>query len=133
MTEALHFLTIAEAARRLEAKTLSPVALVEALLDRIEALDAFVTLMAEQALEAARRAEAEIVAGHYAPPTPAGTLDVASQDFIAGLAARAGLTLDESQLAFLYQAAPDAFAMADRLRQPIPWSDEPANTFRFPA
>ena len=43
----------------------------------------------------------------------------------------AGLTLDDSQLAFLYQAAPDAFAMADRPRQPITWSDEPANTFRF--
>ncbi len=63
MAEALHFLTIAEAARRLEAKTLSPVALVEALLDRIESLnpqlDTFVTLMGEQALEAARRAEDE--------------------------------------------------------------------------
>jgi hypothetical protein len=23
--------------------------------------------------------------------------------------------------------------MADRLRQPLEWSDEPANTFRFPA
>ena len=67
----------------------------------------------------------------HAPPTPAVTLDVASQDFIAGLATRAGLTLDESQLAFLYEAAPDAFSMADRLRQPIAWSDEPANTFHF--
>jgi len=67
----------------------------------------------------------------HAPPTPAVTLDVATQDFLAGLAMRAGLTLDESQLAFLYQAAPDAFAMADRLRQSVVWSDEPANTFRF--
>ena len=39
MTKALHFLTIAEAARRLEAKDLSPVELVEALLDRIESLN----------------------------------------------------------------------------------------------
>ena len=57
MTEALHFLTIAEAARRIKARTLSPVALVEALLGRIELLnpqlDAFVTLMGEQALAAA--------------------------------------------------------------------------------
>ncbi len=67
----------------------------------------------------------------HAPPTPAVTLDVATQDFLAGLAMRAGLTLDESQLAFLYQAAPNAFAMADRLRQSVAWSDEPANTFRF--
>jgi aspartyl-tRNA(Asn)/glutamyl-tRNA(Gln) amidotransferase subunit A len=69
----------------------------------------------------------------HAPPAPAVTLDMASRDFVAGLATRAGLTLDESQLAFLYQAAPDAFAMADRLHRPIAWSDEPANTFRFPA
>ena len=58
VTEDLHFLTIADAARRLEAKTLSPVELVEALLDRIESLnsqiDAFVTLMGKQALDAAR-------------------------------------------------------------------------------
>ena len=67
----------------------------------------------------------------HAPPTPAVTLDLATQDFLAGLAMRAGLTLDESQLAFLYQAAPNAFAMADRLRQSVAWSDEPANTFRF--
>ena len=83
MAEALHFLTIAEAARRLEAKTLSPVALVEALLDRIESLnpqlDTFVTLMGEQALEAARRAEDEIVAGHYRGPLhgiPFGLKDI---------------------------------------------------------
>ena len=30
----------------------------------------------------------------HAPPTPAVTLDVATQDFLAGLAMRAGLTLD---------------------------------------
>ena len=59
MTEALYFLTITEAARHLEAKTLTPVELVEGLLERIESLnpqlDAFVTLMRQQAREAARR------------------------------------------------------------------------------
>ena len=67
----------------------------------------------------------------HAPPTPAVTLDGAARDLVAGLARRAGLTLDDTQLAFLYQAAPDAFAMADRLRRPTAWSDEPANIFRF--
>jgi len=67
----------------------------------------------------------------HAPSTPVVTLDVATQKFVAGLATRAGLTLDETQLAFLYQAAPEAFAMADRLRHPLAWSDEPASTFRF--
>ena len=68
-----------------------------------------------------------------APPPPRVTLDTATQDLVAELARRAGLELDESQLAFLYQAAPEAFAMADRLRPPLAWSDEPANTFRFRA
>ena len=68
-----------------------------------------------------------------APPPPRVTLDTATQDLVAGLARRAGLELNEPQLAFLYQAAPEALAMADRLRQPLAWSDEPANTFRFRA
>lgn len=55
----------------------------------------------------------------YSPPTPPITLDAASQDFVAAQARRAGLTLNETQLALLYQAAPDALAMADRLRQPL--------------
>jgi hypothetical protein len=36
-------------------------------------------------------------------------------------------------LAFLYEAAPGVFDMADRLREPITWWDEPGNTFNFPA
>jgi aspartyl-tRNA(Asn)/glutamyl-tRNA(Gln) amidotransferase subunit A len=83
MTEALHFLTIAEAARRLEAKTLSPVALVDALLERIEQLnpqlDAFVTPMGQQARETAQQAEAEIMAGRYLGPLhgiPFGLKDI---------------------------------------------------------
>ena len=63
MSNELHFLSIAAAARQLEAKSLSPVELVEALLVRIEALDpqldAFVTLLGTQALDAARGAEGD--------------------------------------------------------------------------
>ena len=83
MTEELKFPTIAEAARHLEARTLSPVALLEMLLDRIESLnprlDAFVTLTGEQALDAARQAESEIVAGRYRGPMhgiPFGLKDI---------------------------------------------------------
>jgi aspartyl-tRNA(Asn)/glutamyl-tRNA(Gln) amidotransferase subunit A len=68
----------------------------------------------------------------YAPPTPDITLDAATQSFAAGMAKRAGLSLNETQLAFLYQGAPGVFAMADRLREPITWWDEPGNTFNFP-
>jgi aspartyl-tRNA(Asn)/glutamyl-tRNA(Gln) amidotransferase subunit A len=67
------------------------------------------------------------------PPTPPVTLDMATQDLVTAMAQRAGLDLDDTQLVFLFEAAPDAFAMADRLRRPLSWSTEPASTFTFPA
>lgn len=76
-------LTIAEAARLIAARELSPVALVEACLRRIEALDgtyhAFIEVLREPALDAARKAEAEIVAGQYRGPMhgiPIGLKDI---------------------------------------------------------
>jgi aspartyl-tRNA(Asn)/glutamyl-tRNA(Gln) amidotransferase subunit A len=72
LTEDLHFLTIAEAARRIAAGALSPLALVEAMLARIAAVDdvlhAYITVTATAALEAARAAEAEIAAGRRRGP-----------------------------------------------------------------
>lgn len=65
----------------------------------------------------------------YAPPTPAVTLDPATQALADAMAERAGLSLNERQLAFLYEATPDALAMAERLRRPVPWSVEPASVF----
>lgn len=68
----LHFLTIAEAARLIESRELSPVELTQALLDRIAALDpqlnAFITVTGELALEQARAAEAEIAADRHRGP-----------------------------------------------------------------
>ena len=67
-----HFLTIAEAARLLEARKLSPVELTQALLKRIEAIDPqlnlYITCTAELALERARKAEAQIMRGAYLGP-----------------------------------------------------------------
>jgi aspartyl-tRNA(Asn)/glutamyl-tRNA(Gln) amidotransferase subunit A len=63
------------------------------------------------------------------PPPPPVTIDTATRDLVDGMARQAGLALNETQLAFLYQAAPEAIAMANRVRQPLAWSDEPANTF----
>lgn len=63
----LCFLSIAEAARRIAAKQLSPVELTGAYLARIEALDpvlrAFIRVTPEAAMTAARAAEAAIMAG----------------------------------------------------------------------
>src|SRR5262249_61985996 len=63
----LHFLSIAEAARLIERRQLSPVALTRAFLDRIAAIDpqlnAYLLVTAEQALGPAPRAGAGILAG----------------------------------------------------------------------
>src|SRR3954447_14558175 len=85
----LHWLSAAEAARAIAARELSPVELTQALLDRIERLDAklhvFVRLDAEAAMAAARAAEAEIAAGRPRGPlhgVPVGIKDIID---VAGL------------------------------------------------
>ena len=69
MSSELHFLTIAEAARLIAAREVSPLELTRALLRRIDLLDpqinAFITVTAERALSQASAAEAEIAAGRY--------------------------------------------------------------------
>lgn len=68
----LHNLTIEELSPLLRNKTLSPVEITEHYLARIEALDdqtnAFITIIADEALADARRAEEEITAGQYRGP-----------------------------------------------------------------
>jgi aspartyl-tRNA(Asn)/glutamyl-tRNA(Gln) amidotransferase subunit A len=76
-------LTLAEAARLIEAKQLSPVELTQTLLDRIEAynprIDAFITQTADLAMTQAKAAEAEIAGGRYRGPMhgiPFGLKDI---------------------------------------------------------
>ncbi|GGJ38675.1 amidase [Neoroseomonas lacus] len=68
----LHHLTIAEAAALIAARRLSPVELTRAFLARIEAVDpqlnAYLLVTADLALNQAREAEAEIMAGRYRGP-----------------------------------------------------------------
>jgi aspartyl-tRNA(Asn)/glutamyl-tRNA(Gln) amidotransferase subunit A len=63
------FLTIAEAAKLIEKRELSPVELTQSRLDRIEKLDgklnSFIRVLADDALASARAAESEIAAGRY--------------------------------------------------------------------
>ncbi len=65
----LHYLTIGEASELIRRQELSPVELTRACLDRIDATDgqlhSFITLLADEALDAARNAEAEILSGTY--------------------------------------------------------------------
>jgi aspartyl-tRNA(Asn)/glutamyl-tRNA(Gln) amidotransferase subunit A len=77
------FLTIAEAATLIGKRELSPVELVESRLDRIERLDptlhCFIRVMGEEARNAARTAEAEIMAGRSRGPLhgiPIGLKDI---------------------------------------------------------
>src|SRR5262252_2832396 len=83
MAEELGFLTIAEAARRIERKELSPVELTNTLIRRAEALDpqinAYLLLTAERALDQAKSAEREIMAGACRGPMhgiPFGLKDI---------------------------------------------------------
>src|SRR5712664_2092612 len=77
------FLTIAEAARLIERKELSPVELVDNRLDRIAKLDgklnSFIRVLGEEARADARAAEVEIAAGKYRGPLhgiPIGLKDI---------------------------------------------------------
>src|SRR6059058_5911728 len=77
------YLTIAEAARLIETRELSPVELVDSRLDRIARLDdrlhSFIRVLADEARAAARAAEAEIAAGKYRGPlhgVPIGLKDI---------------------------------------------------------
>ena len=72
MTQDLTFLSIAEAAPLIARRALSPVDLTRAFLARIDAIDprlnAYLLVTADQALDQARHAEAEIMAGRYRGP-----------------------------------------------------------------
>jgi aspartyl-tRNA(Asn)/glutamyl-tRNA(Gln) amidotransferase subunit A len=85
----LHWLGVAEAAKAIAEKDLSPVELMKALLDRIAALDpklnAFIRLDGEAAMEAAKAAEAEATAGRLRGKlhgVPVGIKDIIN---VAGL------------------------------------------------
>ena len=85
MTDELAFLTIAEAALLIERKQLSPVELTTALIRRTETLDrqldAYLLLTADRAVDQARQAEREIIAGQYRGPMhgiPFGLKDIYS-------------------------------------------------------
>jgi aspartyl-tRNA(Asn)/glutamyl-tRNA(Gln) amidotransferase subunit A len=83
MSRALHELTLAESARLLERRELSPVELTADLLARVEALDphlgAFITVLGDDARQAAKAAEIAIAAGYHLGPLhgiPIGIKDI---------------------------------------------------------
>jgi aspartyl-tRNA(Asn)/glutamyl-tRNA(Gln) amidotransferase subunit A len=68
----LHYLTIAQAARLIERREVSPVELTRVFLDRIAAIDpqlnAYLLVTADSAIAQAKAAEGEIAAGNYRGP-----------------------------------------------------------------
>ena len=114
MTER-HWMGVADATRAFAARTLSPVELLQSLLDRIAKLDpvlnVFITLDAEAAMDQARAAEAEIAAGRIRGPlhgVPMGVKDIID---VAGLR-----TTGHSRVLIDNVATADAVCVA-RLRQ----------------
>lgn len=87
-------LTIAEAARQISRKQLSPVELTEAVLARIAAVDpavgAFITVASEQARAVARIAEREIQQGRYRGPLHGIPVGVKDTYYTRGIRTTAG-------------------------------------------
>ncbi len=93
----MHYESLAETARCLKDRAISPVELARHQLDRIGALDsrlhAFVAVTADRAMAAARRAESEIQAGRYRGPLhgiPVGVKDLCD---MRGVVTAAGTTV----------------------------------------
>jgi amidase len=68
----IHFASLLDTAGLIESRQLSPVEVTRSMLDRIEAVDgrlrSYATVMADRAIEAARKAEHEIAGGTYRGP-----------------------------------------------------------------
>ena len=65
-------------------------------------------------------------------PRMPDTLDPAQADLVRALVKKAGLALNERQMALVLEVAPYVLAMADRVRRMHERSAEPCNVFRFP-
>jgi aspartyl-tRNA(Asn)/glutamyl-tRNA(Gln) amidotransferase subunit A len=148
------FLTIADAARLIKAKALSPVDITKACLDRIARLNdqvhAFITVTEESALAAARTAEREIMAGGPRGPlhgVPIGLKDIFKTkgilttahsrllaDYVPKEDSEAGRRLANAGAILLGKLATHEFAFAGpSFDLPWPPARNPWNPDHFPA
>jgi aspartyl-tRNA(Asn)/glutamyl-tRNA(Gln) amidotransferase subunit A len=111
MSEPLHALSLAELARRIRSKQLSPVELAGSLISRIRSLDpqvnAFITLTADRAMAQARKAEAEIAGGGWRGPMHGMPFALKDIFETAGI-----LTSGHSRICIDHVPARDGFAVA---------------------
>ncbi len=91
----LHFLSLEKVAQMIKSGEVSPVELTQMMLDRIDRLDArlhsYATLMADQALAAARLAEKEIQSGRYRGPLHGVPIAVKDLFYTKGVPTMGGL------------------------------------------
>ena len=146
------FLSASELARLIESREVSPVQATEAYLQRISEVDgrlnSYITVTREQALEAARQAEAEIAAGNYRGPLHGLPLAVKDQFNTAGIRTTGGSSIlneyvpdeDATVMAKLKDAGAvllgklnmSEFAMADIFNHPHGTPRNPWDTTRNP-
>lgn len=90
----LHYASLSDVAKLIEARKLSPVEVTRQMLDRIVAFDgrlhSYVTVMGDQAMASARQAEAEIQAGRYLGPLHGVPIGVKDLCFTRGVRTMAG-------------------------------------------
>ena len=96
------FLTASQLSKLIETKEVSPVEATEAHLDRIQEVDSqlnsYITVIGEQALEAARQAEREIAQGNYRGPLHGVPVAVKDQFNTAGIRTTGGSRLLENNV-----------------------------------
>ncbi|MFI8853376.1 amidase [Streptomyces sp. NPDC053499] len=96
-------LSLTAATQEIRARRMSPVELVDSVLDRIEQtephLRAYVTVTAERARRSARRAERELAAGHAAGPLHGIPMGLKDMIDVAGVATTGSSRVREGHLA----------------------------------
>lgn len=93
----IHYLDLVEVARRIRAGALSPVALTQAMLERIEKTDgtlkSYATVTADLAMQQARQAEAEIARGAWRGPLHGVPIAVKDLCYTKGIPTAAGMPI----------------------------------------
>ena len=97
MTEPLHYISLRDVARSIQSREISPVELTTRILDRIAAIDgklkSYATVMREQALEMAKRAEEEVQRGRYRGPLHGVPIAVKDLCYTKGVRTMAGTSI----------------------------------------